>query len=175
MKKSSLLILAVVLIVCMGFGNVYQAQHLAETGKTNDAIGFVFPDPDGYINDFNYILSEDQVNELDSICSEYDKKTTNQLVVTTIGTYSEYPNLKEYSTDMFNEWKIGTKEKNNGLLIVFCKDCQQVRITTGLGTEKILTQEKCDETIKIMLSFFKESKYYEGLKAGILDLISKWK
>ena len=146
------------------------------TIQVNKNIENNFPKSIGWVNDFDSILTDNEENQLNNICSNYEKTSTNQLVIATIHSFKPYNNIADYSKDLFNEWKIGTKEKNNGVLIVLCKGRHEVRIETGLGVEKILTNKVCDHIIDpIMLSYFEEEKYYEGLKAGTEEIIKKWK
>jgi uncharacterized protein len=135
-----------------------------------------FPKAEQYVNDFDSILTPAQQKELNEICANYDKQTTNQLVVATVKDIKPYNDIKDYAKDLFNEWKIGTKEKNNGVLIVLCVKCNEVRITVGYGAEKSLTAEITDAIVDPgMVGYFQKNKNYEGLKFGIKEIIKKWK
>ncbi len=168
---------SIVLFSCGATTKITQGPETKDSVKVQTpADTFQFHKAYAWVNDFDSILTDMEEGKLDAVCKNYEKATTNQLVVATIGSFKPYSNIADYSTDMFNEWKIGTKEKNNGVLIVLCKDCHEVRITTGYGAEKILTTEICDLIVDpLMLSYFEKDKYYEGLKAGIDEIIKKWK
>lgn len=71
---------------------------------------------------------------------------------------------------------MGKRESDNGLTIIFSKELRRIRISTGTGTQKILTDSICDSIIqKIMIPEFKDNNYYSGIEKGLLQLIKDWK
>lgn len=139
-----------------------------------DSIGD-FPFPIGSISDFEKVFSENEILELTKIISDYEEKTTREIAIVSVHTIEPYDNIKDYSTDLANEWGIGNPETDNGLLILFSKNLRELHITTGFGTEKILTDEICEKVIySTILPEFKNGKYYDGIKSGIMELIEKW-
>lgn len=158
--------------ICLIVGGIY-AGYISRNNKVSKG---PFPKATHWVNDFDDILTTVQEVELDSICRNYQNETTNQLVVATIDSIQPYTNIEEYSVDMYNDWRLGTKEKNNGLLITVFPKLHKARITTGYGTEKILTNEICDGIMKNqMIPHFKNGEYYEGIKEAILKSIELWK
>lgn len=128
------------------------------------------------INDYDTVFNASEKQELFNILYDYDKKTTRQIVVVTVNEISPYTDIQKYATDLGNYWGVGTKEKNNGLTIVFCQSIREIGIATGLGTQKILTNDICKNVIdSIMIPEFKDKNYYSGIKKGVIELISKWK
>lgn len=71
---------------------------------------------------------------------------------------------------------MGLKEINNGLTIVFSKNLREIWISTGMVIQKSLTNEICEEVInQFIIPEFKNGDYYNGIKIGLIELISKWK
>lgn len=127
------------------------------------------------INDYDSIFSTFQREELSKILYEYDVNTTRQIVVVTIDSIHPYSDIQKMATDLGDYWGVGTAEKDNGLVILFCKPCRQIGIATGYGTELVLTDDICKEVIdKTMIPNFKKEAYYNGIKAGVTELITKW-
>ncbi len=128
------------------------------------------------INDYDHILTTSQKENLREIIYNYYQKTTRQIAVVTTDTLYSYSDIHKFSIDLFNYWGLGTKEENNGLAIVLCKPCRQISIATGLGTQLVLTDSICKNIIDTtMLPKFKNQKFYEGIHAGIKNLIEEWK
>jgi len=151
MKQSILILLIGLLLVsCTLNMQDTKKNKNSRNNSTPEVIddSLQFPDVVSYVNDFDNILTESEENRLDQTCSDYDTKTTNQIVIATFKTHAPYSNIENFSTDLYNFWHLGTKEKNNGLLFVVFKEEHKVRMTTGLGTEKILTNEVCDTIVK---------------------------
>ncbi|WOD45254.1 TPM domain-containing protein [Hwangdonia lutea] len=139
-----------------------------------DSIGN-FPLPMGYVSDFEKIFSERQISHLTKIITDYEQKTTREIAIVTISSIEPYGNMKDYSTDLANEWKIGKPEKDNGLIILFSKNLRQIRIATGTGTEQKLTDEICKSVLdNTIIPEFKKGHYYSGIESGLNQLILLW-
>lgn len=137
-------------------------------------INFKFPEPIGYVNDYEKIFSDEQIDSLTSIIKKHQEKTTNQIALVTIDSFAPYKTLFDYSLDLFNTWGIGTKEKNNGVAIVFGKNIRQIRIMVGYGLEKKLKDEEAKRIIDdTIIPEFKKGGFYTGIKKGLLEVIKE--
>ena len=135
-----------------------------------------FPRPIGFVSDYSKILTNNQILDLENTLADYEKLTTNEIVIVTIDSIKPYTNIRLFSTDLANNWAIGKKDKDNGLIIVICTHLRDLSISTGYGTEKILTDEICKKVIDFtMIPEFKNGNYYSGIKKGINELIIQWK
>jgi uncharacterized protein len=135
-----------------------------------------FPKPTGYVNDFEQVFTKEQTQRLTELITLYEQKTTNEIAVVTIKSIQNYSDFDQYAVDLSKSWGVGKKEKNNGLTIVFSKSLMKIRISTGIGTEKILTDELCQKVIdQVMVPKFNEGKIYEGISLGLAELIKHWK
>ena len=127
------------------------------------------------INDYDSIFSPSQRKELSDILYDYNIETTRQIVVVTIDNIKPYSDIRKFTTDLGKYWGVGTAEKDNGLIILLCKPCGQIQISTGYGTERILTDEICKQVIdRTIIPEFKNGEYYSGIKNGVTELIEKW-
>jgi uncharacterized protein len=135
-----------------------------------------YPKPTGYVNDFESLLSLKEKNQLDSIIIQFEKQTTNQIVIVTIPEIKPYESLKDFSTDLGNYWGVGQAEKDNGLIILVSKNMRQIWIGTGLGSEEILTNSILETIISTtIVPPFKKGAYFEGIRAGLIACIDNWK
>lgn len=139
-----------------------------------DSIG-EFPFPIGSVSDYERIFDEKQTSHLTKIIADYEQKTTREIAIVSISSIEPYENITDYSTDLANEWGIGNPDTDNGLLILFSKNLREIRISTGLGTEKNLTDEICKNVIdKTIIPEFKNGDYYGGIEKGLSELIKLW-
>ncbi len=74
-----------------------------------------------WIYDNEDILTIDQEIYLDSIISDFEKRTTNEILIVTSKDIGEYENPIFYAVDFGNKNGIGKKGKDNGLVIFFSK------------------------------------------------------
>ncbi|GFZ85417.1 hypothetical protein GCM10011531_15720 [Aquaticitalea lipolytica] len=156
------------------------AEHEKEYSETKSdlVLGSIgdFPFPIGSVSDYEKVFNDVQISNLTKIISEYEEKTTREIAIVTVNSIVPYENISDYSTDLANEWGIGNSETDNGLLILFSKNLQEIRISTGYGTEKILTDELCKKVIdETIIPEFKKGDYYSGIEKGMTELIKKWK
>lgn len=74
--------------------------------------------PTGYVNDFAGILDVHSQKRLDAISKNLDKKTQTQMVFVTINSLEGVP-VKDFATQLANQWGVGHKETNRGLLVLW--------------------------------------------------------
>jgi uncharacterized protein len=134
------------------------------------------PEYSGLVNDFENILTSSEEEELSAEIKRFAKQTGNQIAIVTVDSIAPFTNMKDYATSLGNKWGVGQKGKNNGLLIVLSSKLRQTRITTGLGTEKILTDQICQKIIdEKMIPQLGNGNYFKGLQEGLTALITNWK
>jgi len=135
-----------------------------------------FPKLKREVSDYEFIFTLEELKRLTLIIREFEKNTSNQIAIVSIKSIGEYSDFDKYAIDLSNYAGIGLKEKNNGLSIVFSKELKRIRISTGTGIEKILTDEICKKIIdEKIIPEFKKGNYYFGIENGLLELIDKWK
>ena len=170
-----LLILTLNLISCKG---IAQEKGTIETTTVSDCSkdDVNFPEPIGYVNDFERIFTSDQKNQLEKIISEFEEQTTKEISIVTISSIEPYDDIGHYAADLAQHWGVGKSDSNNGLLIIFSQPLREIFIATGLGTEKILTDDICKSVIdEIIIPEFRDGEFYTGIEKGVRVLISKWK
>ena len=141
---------------------------------SQDTLSVDFPAPSGFVNDFEGILTTRQEKKLDKIISKYERKTSNEIAIVTVDSIAPYPDLYHYSLDLANSWGIGKKDKNNGILLIFSKKLRNIRIQTGKGLTKELTNEEAKRIIdQIIIPEFKKGDYYSGTEKGLLAIIKE--
>ena len=96
---------------------------------------------DKYVDDFAHIFNNNQINELRNTLIEVDRNTTAEVVVVTINS-TEPLTPSQYRTELFNKWKIGKADNDNGLLILYSLKENRIEIETGYGLEGILPDSK---------------------------------
>jgi uncharacterized protein len=154
-----------------------EKPHTTDSSKITGRIDSTkyIPKPVGWTNDFVHVFSKHEIESLDSLIGSYEKKTTVQFAVATIDSSMMGPiDFESYTLLMLRTWGVGTKEKNNGILIVIAPALRRIRIQNGYGIEKVLTNEQTKTIIEdTFIPYFKEGKFYQGTKEGILAIIRK--
>ncbi|WP_157811830.1 TPM domain-containing protein [Tenacibaculum sp. SZ-18] len=127
------------------------------------------------VTDFENIFTSNQKENLTKIIKDFKAKTTNQIAIVSVKSIGEYENFDRFSQDLSDFNGVGQKGLDNGLTIVFSKNLRKIRISTGTGTEKILTDNMCQKILnELILPEFREGKYYQGIESGLNSLIKNW-
>jgi len=168
MKKFILIV--IVLFFVTGCKTNPKQINKTEIQKTE--IKSELPKPFGYVSDFEDVFTSKQIENLTKILSDYESKTTNQIAIVSISENLTDNNFDKYALDLSNYWGVGTADKNNGLTIIFSEKLRKIRISTGTGTQNILTDEMCKKIIdEIIIPEFKNEDYYSGIESGIIEII----
>ena len=129
------------------------------------------PNPPKLVNDMANVLSDQEEQQLESELVQFNDQTSTQIAILTIPSLNGYE-INDFSTQVFNKWKIGQAEKNNGILIVFKPKTTnakgEVFVVTGYGLEGILPDAIINRNVVDyeMIPRFKNGDIYGGLYAG---------
>ena len=129
----------------------------------------------GWTSDYEHIFSDTQILELDSIISEFEKKTTNEIVIVTIdSSWTTTEKFDSLILSIHNVWGVGKKGINNGIVIGISTGLRRIRISNGYGIESKLTDTETKKIIDdIIIPEFKKGNFFEGTKKGLIALIQK--
>ena len=123
------------------------------------------PAPQGYVNDFAGILSNRPLIEQE--LADFDAQTSNEIAVVTVSSLDGSP-IEDYAVRLFENWQIGKKDKDNGVLLLVAPHEKEVRIEVGYGLEGALPDITASSIIRNeILPHFKENDYTAGTAAGI--------
>lgn len=126
----------------------------------------------GRITDNAEILSPETIQSLSEILKEHEIRTSNQIAVLTVSTLNGEA-IEDYAVRVFEAWKLGQKEKDNGILIVVVPDDRKMRIEVGYGLEGTLPDGKAGRIIRhVMIPKFKKGDYDGGIAAGVRAVIN---
>ena len=131
------------------------------------------PDPTGLTTDFENIFKKEEIVKLDSLISDYEKKTTVEFCIVTLDTmqinkehFGELPQLIEHS------WGIGKKNIENGIVICLSVGYRAIRIYAGKGIQDYLDSKETSQIIqKNILPEFKKEHYFVGTMSGLIAII----
>ncbi len=97
--------------------------------------------PTGYVNDFAGVLSQGTVAQLNDICRQLETKAQAQVAVVTIKSL-DGADIFDYSVKLYQQWGIGQKGKDRGVLILLAVNDHKYYVNTGYGLEAILPDGK---------------------------------
>ncbi|MEP0714033.1 MAG: TPM domain-containing protein [Winogradskyella arenosi] len=109
------------------------------------------------------LLSPSEKSYLEDKLIRYSDSTSTQIVIAIISsTNGEYINY--LGAQWGEKWGIGQADKDNGIFILLARDDRKINISTGLGTEHLLTDAMSKRIINNdIIPYFKRNDYYGGL------------
>jgi uncharacterized protein len=136
----------------------YQVNNVPHP-KTTDADNFVC-NPDG-------ILDNTSVVQINAVLQSLEAETKAEVAVVVLGSIED-DGIEDFAVRLFQEWGIGKKGLDNGLLILFVLDQRAVRFETGYGLEGVLPDAICKRIQTLtMIPAFKNGDYDKGLLQAI--------
>jgi len=121
----------------------------------------------GHVNDYANVLSSSEENHLENYLSNFEATSTVQIALLTIKSL-QGENLEDYSMRVADAWKLGNKEKDNGVLLLISMQDKKLRLEVGYGLESSLTDAKSGYIIRnFIVPGFKSGSYFNGILAGM--------
>ena len=122
---------------------------------------------DAWLTDQAGVLSAEESRRISAMAeSMYQDMGVDVVLVTVPQVDGGTP--KELATALFNAWRPGDPQANNGLLILFSLGDRRLEMETGYGLESLLPDGWMGTMQQqYMVPAFKEGKYGEGLVRGI--------
>jgi len=120
---------------------------------------------DRYVNDFANILTSEDKNYLEKLLYAVENETTAEVVFVSIQNCSPYT-PSEYAQNIGNIWKVGKKDKNNGLIMLYCNAENKIWIATGYGLEGILPDSKIG---RILDEYYVPYRDENNISMGIIQ------
>lgn len=131
---------------------------------------------DLFVNDYGGVLSADTVVRLRADLSKLKDDTGVEMTVLTIpmrGMYGSSASIESFATALFNNWGVGRKEFNDGILVLVAVADREMRLELGSGYDQgydVLAQDIVDNWF---LPEFRNGNYSAGVQAGVDQVINR--
>ena len=148
------------------------AALLAALAFVNLALAFAFPPLTGRVVDSANIVPPAVSDRIAAKLASLEDKSGIQLVVATVKSL-EGDDIEPYANALFRAWKLGEKQKNNGVLLLVAPNERKARIEVGYGLEGTLTDALSKIIItNAMAPRFKTGDFGGGIERGVDDIIT---
>lgn len=133
------------------------------------------PQPQRLVNDLAGIFTSGQAADLEHRLVALDDSTSNQIAVVTVLDLEGYEPA-EYATKIGLEWGVGSKDFNNGVVLLVKPKTSEsggcVSIQVGYGLEGAIPDAYCKRIIENdMIPHFRQDDYYGGVSDAV-DILS---
>jgi uncharacterized protein len=127
----------------------------------------------GRVVDNAEILSQNARRQIEAKIREHEDRTTNQIAVLTVPSLRG-ETVEQFATAVFDAWKLGQKDKDNGVLVLVSPAERRLRIEVGYGLEGTLTDVAASRIIRnVITPRFKDGNYDGGLIEGTNAIVAQ--
>jgi uncharacterized protein len=129
------------------------------------------PQPFTFVTDQAKLLAPADAQKLDAGLRRYADQNGTQVVVVTVPSLGGRT-VADYARALGNEWGVGQRGKNNGVVVLLSGQEHQVSIQAGEGLQSAITPAVTSRIInQQMLPSFKQGNYFAGLRSGLNTLL----
>ncbi len=126
-----------------------------------------FPKPVGFVNDFAGVIPDDTESQLETSLQQFEQEKTVEVAVVTV-TSLEGDTIEGYAVRLFQEWGIGKKGEDNGVLLLVAVGERDVRIEVGYGMEPYITDGQAGRILdERVIPDLRQDNYAMGILRGI--------
>ena len=112
-----------------------------------------------FIYDEDNIVDDDVEEALNKMLVELEEKTEVEFSVVSVESLLDR-SIEDYANNLFNTLGIGKKGKDNGVLLLFSRSDEKVRLEIGRGLEGCLTDSKCGRILDDYFVPYREDDDY---------------
>ena len=125
-----------------------------------------------YIYDEDNVIDDDVEETLNGILVDLEEKTEAEFAVVSVKSLLN-KTIEEYSNELFNTLGIGKKGEDNGVLLLFSRSDERVRLEIGRGMEGFLNDSKCGRILDdYFVPYREEDKYTEATEMTVKAVVS---
>lgn len=92
------------------------------------------PRPQGWTVDLTGSLTPEDIQALNELCEEVNRKTGAEMAIVAVGTV-DGAEPRDFATRLFNHWGIGQQGADNGILLFAALDDRASEIVLGMGID----------------------------------------
>lgn len=121
--------------------------------------------PSGYVNDFAGMMSAATKQQIEQIATSLNQQGIAELAVVTVPSIGDRSE-EDYATDLFAQWGVGKKGKDNGLLLLVAKNEKRIRIEVGYALEDKIPDAISNEIYTAIRDQFRQGDFDGGILSG---------
>lgn len=125
-----------------------------------------------FINDYANVIDAQTENYIFEKGKEYNANGGPQIAVLTLNDIGA-SSVEEFAIETARKWGLGSKDADNGVLVLLVTDSRDIRIEVGYGLEGILNDGKCGRFIRNAAPLLSAGDYSGGIRKIYDDIINE--
>jgi len=158
MKRTQIGIFFVLLLcIVSGLSDVYAAPITKTRGRL--------------VNDFAAVIDAATETRLTALLEHVERKSSAEIAVVTVSSL-DGQDIASYAVRLFEQWGIGKKGKDNGVLFLVAPRERKMRIEVGYGLEGALPDGLCGAiSDQYIIPHFKSGDFNGGIWNGTAAIV----
>lgn len=125
----------------------------------------------GHVLDLTGTLTTQQQAALEQTLAAFEASKGSQLAVLMVPSTAPEA-IEQYALRVAEQWKLGRKKVDDGVILLVAKEDRALRIEVGYGLEGALNDATSKRIIsETILPRFKQQDFYGGIEAGVGQII----
>jgi uncharacterized protein len=134
---------------------------------------FKVPPLTGPVVDEAQLLSAGESAQISNLLRKVYETGKAQIQVLIVKNLDGEP-VEQASIKVTDQWKLGGKKSDNGILFLIAVEDKKIRIEVGQGLEGDLPDIYASRIVRQVVSpLFKQGRYAEGIAQGVLQILQK--
>ena len=127
------------------------------------AAGLDVPPLTGRVVDRAGIFGADGTAKIEQAIRQLENATGGgQMAVLTIPSL-DGASLEEFGIAVMDKWKIGNKDKDDGIILIIAAKDRKIRFEVGYGWEGQINDARAGDMIRALGPYFRENRYTDGV------------
>ena len=119
------------------------------------------------LTDLTGTLTADQAAALEAKLAAFEARKGSQVAVLLVPTLQP-ETVEQYAIRVFDQWKLGRKGVDDGVLLLIAKNDRKLRIEVGRGLEGAIPDAYAKRIIDEEITpRFRQGDFYGGIEAGV--------
>jgi uncharacterized protein len=118
------------------------------------------------VTDLTGTLTPDQQARLEARLRQFEERKGTQIAVLVVPT-TRPEEVEQYAMRVVEQWKLGRKKVDDGVLLLVAKNDRAMRIEVGYGLEGVLNDATAKRIVsEVITPRFREGDYFAGIDAA---------
>ncbi len=125
----------------------------------------------GRVIDQTETLTASEIGALDQTLRNFEARKGSQFAVLIVPS-TQPESIEQFAIRVADQWKIGRKKIDDGVILIVAKSDRKLRIEVGYGLEGALTDATSKRIIdQVIVPRFKQQDFYGGISSGVDTII----
>jgi len=158
-----LIVLALVGLYALFEVNVFDPNEFKSTDERIPALGTQ------RVVDEAGVLNPGEIDALTRQIDAFEAASGGQMAVLLIRSLYGDP-IEDFGLAVAEKWKIGWKDKDNGVVLVLAMEDRRSRLEIGYGYEGVINDARAGDILRNMAPFMRQGEYEEAISFAIASV-----